>query len=453
MRCAFFNMRRIGKYVVRGLLGRGGMARVYKVVHPAIGRMAALKRLEPRSALEAVLGTSRLRRLFTAEARTMAGLRHPNLVQVLDYGTAGGQPYYVMDFHAVNLGGVIGETYRADMPSRVLRLDRAVDYTCQVLDGLARLHFAEVIHRDIKPFNLLLTDDDRVRIADFGLSRLRGERFAAPENLKVGSPYYTAPEQEIAPDEVGPGADLFSVGVMLRRMLTGCLPAAGDALPSRSNPDLASDWDAFFEKATAQRPEERFQTATEMKAALEALYGAWKDRQERICTIAAEPAAQKLPKVVSTGLRRVPVKIRPGAAKALFGLDDLWRPRQPVSNRFQPKEGKIVYDAATGLLWEQSGTPYPVSWQEARRHVARRNRGGSNAAPWRLPTVDELATLLSATPHGADFCIDPVFDPVQRRLWSCDRCSFISAWYVDAQLGFVHHQDFDAPFYARAVCA
>jgi serine/threonine-protein kinase len=69
-----------------------------------------------------------------------------------------------------------------------------------------------------------------------------------------------------------------------------------------------------------------------------------------------------------------------------------------------------------------------------------------------MPTVDELTTLLGETPHGADFCIDPVFDPTQLRLWSCDRCSFISAWYVDAQLGFVHHLDFDAPFYARAVC-
>ncbi len=446
-------MRRIGKYAVRGLLGRGGMARVYKVIHPAVGRIAALKRLEPRPGLEALLGTARLRKLFSAEARTMAGLRHPNLVQVFDYGTARGMPYYVMDFHGANLGDVIGETYRAEEPSRVIRLDRAADYARQVLDGLARLHFAGVIHRDVKPFNLLLTEDDRVCIGDFGLSKLRGERFPASGNLKVGSPFYAAPEQEIAPDAVGPPADLFSVGVMLLRMLTGRLPENGEDLPSRINPDLDSDWDAFFEKALAPRPVDRFQSATQMKEALEALYRGWKDRQERICAVETEPEAARPQKAVGLIRRRIPVKIRPAAARNFFGLDPLWRPKRFVANRFQLKGSGTVFDAATGLLWEQAGTPYPVTWQEARRHVADLNcRRESRGAPWRLPTVDELATLLTAPFHGADFCIDAVFSPVQRWLWSCDRCTFISAWYADAQIGFVHRQDFDAPFYARAVC-
>ena len=427
------------------------MARVYKVVHPAIGKVAALKRLEPRSSLEALLGEKRLRNLFTAEASTMAGLRHPNLVQVLDYGTSRNRPYYVMELHAVNLGDLIGETYRADAPTRVLRLDRAVDYTFQVLDGLARLHFAEVIHRDVKPFNLLVTDDDRIRICDFGLSKLRGEQFAAPGNLKVGSPFYTAPEQEAAPDAVGPPADLFSAGVMLHRMLTGGLPETVGQLPSRANPDLAPDWDAFFEKATARRPVDRFQSAGEMKQALAVLYQDWKNRKEGICALPAEPAASASPESTRIARRRVPVKIRPNAARTFFGLDALRRPKRHVANRFQQRGADIVHDAATGLSWEQAGTPYPVTWRQAHRYVSERNRADSASRRWRLPTVDELSTLLSETPHGADFCIDPVFDPAQRRLWSCDRCTYISAWYADAQLGFIHHQDFDAPFYVRAV--
>ncbi|MGD8366334.1 MAG: protein kinase [Desulfobacterales bacterium] len=438
---------------MRGLLGRGGMARIYKVTNPVIGRIVALKQLEPRSELEALMGAGRLRRLFEAEARTMAGLRHPNLVQVLDYGTARGRPFYVMDFHAVNLGDILGETYRTEAPTRILRLDRAVSYACQVLDGLGRLHFADVIHRDIKPFNLLVSDDDRIRIGDFGLSKVRGERFDAPGNLKVGSPYYAAPEQEVAPDTVGPAADLFSVGVMLCRMLTGSLPDRGGDPPSRINPDLDSAWDALLEKAAAHRPADRFQSARQMKAALEDLFNAWKERQEGICAVSADTRAA--PATGSAGFprRRVPVKIRPVAARGFFGLDDRWRPQRFPSPRFRPEGQATVTDSATGLTWERAGTPYPVTWREAHRYVAGLNRSRpTRRGEWRLPTVDELTTLISETPHGTDHCIDPVFDPTQLRLWSCDRCSFISAWYVDAQLGFVHHQDLDAPFYVRAVC-
>jgi len=455
MRCGCSDVRRLGKYKVCGLLGRGGMARVYKVRLPVIGKVAALKRLEPRPELEALIGEARLRALFTAEARTMAGMRHPNLVQVLDYGTAGGRPFYVMAFHAVNLGDVIGETYRAEAPSRILRLDRAVDYTRQVLDGLARLHFGGVIHRDVKPFNLLITEDDRVQIGDFGLSKLRGERFGGPSNLKIGSPFYTAPEQESTPDDVGPAADLFSVGVMLLRMLTSRLPEGASHPPSRMNPDLDPSWDEFFKKAAAPRPEDRFDSAAQMKTALETLYAAWQKRQERICTIDAAPGRNAAAQSAAgrRTRRQTPVKVRPGAARDFFGLDALWRPKRYAPNRFEAQAPGTVFDAATRLLWEQAGTPYPVSWQEAHRHVAEKNRQRyAGRTDWRLPTVDELLTLLSAPPHGADFCIDSQFEETQRRLWTCDRASFISAWYIDAQLGFVHRHDFEAPFYARAVC-
>ncbi|MCF8049838.1 MAG: protein kinase [Desulfobacterales bacterium] len=444
-------MRRIGKYEVRGFLGRGQMARVYKVAEPVIGKIGALKRLEPHPSLAALMGEARLQDLFVQEARTMAGLRHPNLVSILDFDTAGGAPFYVMEFHAVNLGDLIGEAYRPDRPSRILRLDRAVQYAFQTLDGLARLHFDNVIHRDIKPFNLLLTAGGRVRIGDFGLSTLRGERFDAPGNLKVGSPFYAAPEQETAPDAVGPEADLFSVGVMLRRMLTGKLSSSGADPPSQSNPDLNPAWDAFFEKAAAQGPVDRFSSAGQMKTALEALYEDWKIRQERICKL-PEPKPAHAVSQNRLRCRRIAVKVRPSAARTFFSLDPLWRPRRFRANRLRSAADGAIFDEATGLLWEQAGSPYPVTWKGAKRHVAELNRRKPpGKAPWRLPTVDELTTLLSTTPHGADFCLDPVFDSTQRWLWSCDRCSFISAWYVDAELGFVHRQDFDAPFYARGV--
>ncbi len=428
------------------------MARVYKVIEPVIGKIGALKRLEPHPSLAALMGETRLQELFIQEVKTMAGLRHPNLVSILDFDTAGGAPFYVMEFHAVNLGDLIGEAYRPDRASRILRLDRAVEYALQVLDGLARLHFDNVVHRDIKPFNLLLTADGRVRIGDFGLSKIRGERFGAPGNLKVGSPFYAAPEQETAPDDVGPEADLFSVAVILRRMLTGKIASSGAASPSKKNPDLDPAWDAFFEKAAAHRPADRFHSAGQMKTAIEVLYEDWKYRQKGICRLPDRETARAGLQDLRRRFRRTAVKVRSSAARTFFSLDPLWRPRRYLANRFRAGPDDIVFDEAAGLWWELAGTPYPVTWKGAKRHVAELNRRKpSGKEPWRLPTVDELTSLLSATPHGADFCLDPMFDSTQRWLWSCDRCSFISAWYVDAELGFVHRQDFDAPFYARAV--
>ena len=168
-------MKQIGPYHVRGLLGQGGMGRVYKVAHPVIGRILALKRLEPSEPLEQLVGAAKLRSLFEDEIRRMAGITHPHILEILDAGEDRGRPFYVMAYHCNNLGQEIGETYRAEMPSRPLTVPMSVDYGLQVLEGLARLHHAGIVHRDIKPFNILLTADDQVKICDFGLSRLRGE--------------------------------------------------------------------------------------------------------------------------------------------------------------------------------------------------------------------------------------------------------------------------------------
>lgn len=167
-------MKWIGRYRVQGLLGKGGMGRVYKVVHPTIGRNLALKCLEPAEPLKRLLGAARLRDLFADEIRRMAGISHPNVLGILDADVDAPRPFYVMDYHCNNLGQEIGETYRTEAPSRPLPVERAVTYSLQILEGLTRLHHAGIAHRDIKPFNILLTDDGQVKICDFGLSRRRG---------------------------------------------------------------------------------------------------------------------------------------------------------------------------------------------------------------------------------------------------------------------------------------
>ncbi len=280
-------MKRIGKYIVRGLLGRGGMSRVFKVEIPPIGKIVALKLLDPHPVLVDVLGEQPLRELFLAEARLLAALNHPNIAAIRDYEESGGRPFYVMDYFFANLGALIGEPARAEEPSRPIRPDLALELTRQTLEGLACLHHHGIVHRDIKPYNLLIDEQGTVKICDFGLSRLRGEPAAASmKHLKVGSPWYAPPEQETDPDAVDARADLYAAGVTFYRLLTGSLPGARPRPPSAFNADLDAEWDTFVGRATAARPADRFADAGRMRKALDALEHSWRRRREQVCRLA-----------------------------------------------------------------------------------------------------------------------------------------------------------------------
>jgi len=111
-----------------------------------------------------------------------------------------------------------------------------------------------------------------------------------------------------------------------------------------------------------------------------------------------------------------------------------------------------VLDRSTGLTWERGGSDYPLAWDQALEHPAwcnARRLGGR--ADWRLPTLDELGSLFAGAPAPGHFCLEPVFDPTKRRLWSRDTKSFVAAWYVDAETGFIWWQDMTCGFHARAV--
>ncbi len=446
-------MKTIGKYEIRGLLGRGGMGRVYKVSVPVIGKIAALKRLEPHPHLVSLLGEAGVRDRFITEAATLAGLRHPHVVGIHDFDTDdAGRPFYLMGYWFNNLGVMMGETYRTEAPSRILPLDRAVHYTRQILSGLACLHHFGIIHRDIKPFNILLTEYDSVKICDFGLSKVRGETFDRPESLKVGSPFYAAPEQEADPDDAGPAADLYSVGVTLYRMLTGTLPDDDPVLPSRLNPDLDWKWDGFMLRATARPPQKRFESARRMRDELDRLMADWEARREEICRI--YPVPELPPAGGSTRCRDRCIKVRPADAAQSFGTDELLRPLTSVRNDFEVRRDGTVADRVTGLIWEQSGSEYPLTFAGASDYLAALNqRRLADRTDWRLPTVDELSTLLRPVSHGEALCIDPVFDERQKRIWSCDRRSFVAAWFVSIDLGFIGWEDRTGHFYVRGVCS
>ncbi len=450
-------MKYIGRYIIRGMLGRGGMAKVYKVELPAIGKIAALKHFDPDPLVVQLMGVDKLRALFTSEAVTIARLQHTNIVSIHDFDEERGNPFFVMEFFANNLGAMMGESYRVESPSRILNPDKATDYVRQTLEGLACLHDAGITHRDIKPYNLLVTARDVVKICDFGLSSLRGEVYSGPKNLNVGSPYYAAPEQAIDPDRCDARADIFPVGVMLYRMLTGRLPAVEEGHPgyrpcSFWNPDLDDKWDALIQRAIEPRPEARFSGAEDMLSALQELEAHWKTHKERSCKVMPAAPPGSPPHRMSPPIRHVPLKLRPSKAARHFRVDTLWRPKTYAQNSFEIRSNGTIADHATGLVWQQAGSRFPGTWQHAEAYVEDLNhRRFGGRSDWRLPTIDELITLLRPKRDAIDLCIAPLFDQRHRWIWSIDRRSFVAAYYVDMELGFVGWQDFSAPYYTRAV--
>ena len=471
-------MRFIGKYQVLGLLGRGGMGRVYKAGMPVAGKIVALKLLSPSPFLVSLMGEDEIERRFLAEAATLGGVSHPHLASVWDFGRDRGRPYFTMEYYCRDLAQVLGEGAEGQDRTRRLPLPRAVGYALQALDGLARLHAAGVVHRDVKPANLLLTGDDRIKIADFGFSRTRGEFLPVSPGLRVGSPFYASPEQEADPDRAGPRADLFSLGVTLHRMLTGFLPGsaggglsggamegvpAEELLPSGLSRDLDGDWDDFFRRCLSFDPAARPEDADAMARELAALLAAWRKRLARACVAEGDfPAAPPLEPLRegeepsgSARPRFLPIKAFGPGARDILGLDELWRPRRLSAPRLAEMPGSAsdtVLDRATGLVWQRGGSRFPLNWAQARDYIGQLNVGAyGGAACWRLPTVDELCTILTPPPEFTGHCLPPIFDASKRLLWSADRRAFTQAWFADAEQGAFSFSDVTCLRYVRAV--
>jgi serine/threonine protein kinase len=448
-------LKTIGKYEICGMLGRGGMGVVYKARLHVVRRIVALKYLAPQQILLDLMGEEAVHNLFVTEAVSMASLRHANVVSILDFDYVEGHPFFTMEYYYQNLGVLIGENYRVEEPSRVLSLDKSIHYTHQLLKGLSRLHRAGVVHRDIKPYNLLITDEDQLKISDFGLSKLRGETTRTPPGLMVGSPYYAAPEQEKDPERVDARADLYSAGVVLYRMLTGRLPDEHRVGPSECHPDVDPVWDEFIFRAIENDRQKRFSSASEMLEELETLHEAWEEKKRDLCRMVIStdnrPDDRKFQR---KALRDTPVKVSPREAHHLFDCDSLLRPKNWIDNQFQlNEEQSTVFDGATGLLWQRGGSEDPLDWYEAKAYVRLLNREKvAGQCCWRLPTVDELFSLLKPVAFGEEECLEAIFDHSKKWLWGSDRRSFAAAWFVNVELGFAGWGDFTCHYFVRAVC-
>jgi beta-lactam-binding protein with PASTA domain/predicted Ser/Thr protein kinase len=258
-----------GRYRVVRKLGTGGMANVYLAEDQELGRRVAIKILDERHAQD-----EQFIERFRREAKNAAGLSHPNIVSIYDRGQTNGAYYIAMEYLE---GKTLKELLvtRGPTPIRV-----AVDYTRQILAALAFAHRHGIVHRDIKPHNVMVAPDGRLKVTDFGIARSGTSQITEAGSI-IGTAQYLSPEQARGA-AVNPSSDLYSVGIVLYEMLTGSVPFTGDTPleiamkhlstvpepPSRTRREVPHDLDSIVLRALAKRPEERYTRAEEMDADL-----------------------------------------------------------------------------------------------------------------------------------------------------------------------------------------
>jgi eukaryotic-like serine/threonine-protein kinase len=257
----------IGRYRILSELGRGAMGVVYKAQDEQLARTVAIKTI--RISADADEAGEYLAR-FRQEAKAVGGLNHPGIITVFDAGRENDIAYMAMEV-------LEGVELRDLMSQSRLPLALIVDLAAQIAEALAFAHERGVVHRDIKPGNIMVLAGNRTKIMDFGIARVRVSELKTQTGMLLGSPKYMSPEQVLGRG-IDQRSDIFSLGTMLYEMLVGITPFSGADLnqlmfqvvngelapPSRSNPLVPADLDAIVAKALEKNPDNRYQDAGEM---------------------------------------------------------------------------------------------------------------------------------------------------------------------------------------------
>ena len=270
------------RYKILEAMASGSMGAVFKAERVPVGKLVAIKFLHSGFATD-----SEFLSRFERETRVMSKLAHPNCVSVVDFGVWEGAPYLVMEY-------VAGKTLRQIIDQGAMQPFRALQIAKQIAAGLAHAHSQGATHRDVKPANIMITEEigtgEHVRILDFGLARLRGAvgRDATQTNVVVGTPNYMAPEQTVGGSTIDARTDVYAVGIVLFEMICGQRPfQAEDTLAllgmHRAAPipkvadrieqtvTLPAGLQDLLDTAMAKAPEDRFQSAIELAEAIEAM--------------------------------------------------------------------------------------------------------------------------------------------------------------------------------------
>jgi serine/threonine-protein kinase len=258
-----------GRYRVLRKLGTGGMANVYLAEDQELGRRVAIKVLDERHASD-----EQFVERFRREAKAAAALSHPNIVSIFDRGETDGTYYIAMEYLE---GPNLKELVRQGTPS----IRTAITYTREILAALRTAHRRGLVHRDIKPHNVLVDGEGRLKVTDFGIARSTASHQMTEAGSIIGTAQYLSPEQARGAP-VDQRSDLYSVGIVLYELLTGTVPFKGSTPleiamkhlsevprpPSRVRPEIPPDLDRVVLRALAKRPGDRYQSAEEMDADL-----------------------------------------------------------------------------------------------------------------------------------------------------------------------------------------
>lgn len=327
---------KIGRYIIKGTLGRGAMGMVYLALDPVLDRQSAIKVMNTGGEVDEGLRTR-----FFREARSVARLRHPNIIAIYELGEDGKRPFIAMEY-------VEGEDLKALVQRRAfLPFDLKIRIIMQVCHALHYAHQQGVLHRDIKPANVRITRDHDVRILDFGLARL-GSSDITRTGMLMGTPYYMSPEQVRGSRSLDGRSDLFSVGVLLYELVSlsrpfeaessteVCLKIVSEAhLPlSHFLPAVDKELEQIIDRSLSKDREARYADCEELAGALKKYLSQVAARQE---------ALAREVKKLEADLE----KCREDAASlATLGILDL--------SRFNREDQEEDSDEATVYAWNQS---------------------------------------------------------------------------------------------------
>ena len=266
----FANGENVGAYRILAKLGQGGVATVYKAYHPALDRLVAIKVLHP-----AFKEDPNFLERFRREARVIAKLEHPNIVPIYDFSEHYEQPYLVMKY-------IEGETLKSRLARSPLDLKEGLRVVEAVGHALSHAHGKGVLHRDVKPSNILMDNGSGIYLADFGLARIAaaGESTLSSDML-MGTPQYISPEQAQGEKNLDPRTDIYSFGVVLYEIVVGRVPFQADTpfsiihdhiytplpLPTRINPQVPASVERVLLKALAKSRDDRFDNVKSMVTA------------------------------------------------------------------------------------------------------------------------------------------------------------------------------------------
>lgn len=262
-----------GNFQVKAEIGRGGMGTIYYAVDTMLHREVALKVIHSE-----LSNNFQLMERFKVEAMTQGQMNHPNIVTVFSFNKIDDENVIAMEYiDGKNLRDILRE-------EKILTISGAIFYLKQILKALEYSHSRNIIHRDIKPANILITGENQLKLSDFGIAKVLGKQGLTKTGMLLGTPWYTPPEQ-IVGQNIDFRSDLYSVGVTFYEMVTGKVPFDSETnsdfqvqkahletpppRPSIFNPEIGSKIEKFILKALQKKPEKRFQSATEMLAAIE----------------------------------------------------------------------------------------------------------------------------------------------------------------------------------------